>query len=64
MYELLIAVASLLVERRLLGSRASVVAAPGRQRPGSIVGSRGLVALQHVQSSQIRELIHVSCISI
>ena len=40
----------------------SVVVAPGLQSTGSAVVARGLVAPQHVGSSQIRDRTWVSCI--
>lgn len=54
MHRLLPAVASLVEERRLYGTRASVVAALRLSSTGSIVVVQGLVPLWHVRSSQTR----------
>ena len=65
----LTAVASLVVEHRLLGAQASAVAATGlvtgAQRLLAVaqeVQSTGSVALQHVGSSWTRDWTHVPCI--
>ena len=57
----LIAVASLIAEHRLQGAWASVAAVAGLWSRGSIAVVHRLVALWHVGSSQIRNLILVSC---
>ena len=44
------------------GTQASVAAAPGLPRTGSIAVLVSLVALRHVGSSQIRDQTRVSCI--
>ena len=62
---MLIAVASLVAEHRLQGAQASVAVACGLSAWSSwALENRlmGLVALQHVGSSQIRDRMHVSCI--
>ena len=71
MLRLPIAVASLIVEHRLLGPRASVVAARGLSSRGSRAlehrlsscDAHGLVASQHVGSSGIGDRTHVSALA-
>ena len=53
---LLIAAASLVVERRLWGTRASVIVARGLSSHGT-----GIVTPWHVGSFQTRDQTHVSC---
>lgn len=57
---LLVAVASLVVERGPEGERDSVVAAPGLPSTGSRAGAHRVLAPQHVGSSGTR---HQTCVS-
>ena len=59
---LLIVVASLIAERGLNSTQASVVVSPGLQSKGSGVVEHRLVAVQHVGPSWIRDWTHVFCI--